>query len=162
MPRRGALGFASVLVGSELHRELESLHPIAQIVLVAETWEVSSGSSWLGIVPRSEPAARMPSLGVEARGPSEAPTFARSPSCREDPAGSSACLWAGSPLVSVRTQAHEGRDESRGLVCVWILPTGFSCLLTAIRPVRLGTALSISPARYSCALGYARRRPMRG
>ena len=24
-----------------MHRELESLHPIAQIVLVAETWEVS-------------------------------------------------------------------------------------------------------------------------
>ena len=29
-------------MGSKLHRELESLHPIAHLVLVAETWEVSS------------------------------------------------------------------------------------------------------------------------
>ena len=41
-----------LVVGSELHRELESLHPIAHLVLVAETWEVSSGSSWLGIRSR--------------------------------------------------------------------------------------------------------------
>ena len=48
----------------------------------------------------SEPAARTPSLGVEARGSSEAPTFARTPSCREDPACWLLRLWACSPLRS--------------------------------------------------------------
>mmetsp|Transcript_21378 Transcript_21378/g.68962 ORF Transcript_21378/g.68962 Transcript_21378/m.68962 type:complete len:217 (-) Transcript_21378:834-1484(-) len=85
-------------------------------------------------VPGSEPAARMPSLGVEARGSSETPTFARVPSCPRtllapplvglQPSGS--CLFHGHhddpsigsrlalpPTTANLTGRVGGRDRSR-------------------------------------------------